>query len=105
MKSRSFVFRDIEWWLVTFVFLVIVLTNIIGGMHYGQLERFLGEVFMPITVYLGFYMMHLVIIPKYLKDKNVVQLILFSILTAVVTGALSGICAAGMNSDIERFFR
>ncbi|MEP1259572.1 histidine kinase, partial [Algoriphagus sp.] len=40
-----------------------------------------------------------------LKDKNVVQLILFSILTAVVTGALSGICAAGMNSDIERFFR
>lgn len=105
MKSRRFVFRDIEWWLITFVFLIIVLTNIMGGVHYSQIERFLGKVFMPITVYIGFYIMHLVVLPKYLKDKNVVQLILFSILTAVITGAISGVCAAGIGTDIESFSR
>ena len=105
MKSKRFVFRDIEWWLVSFVFMIIVLTNIVSGIHYGQIEKFLGRVFMPIVVYLGFYMMHLVIIPKYLKDKNVVKLILLSILTALITGALTGVCAAGLDSDVERFFR
>ncbi|WP_057936368.1 sensor histidine kinase [Algoriphagus resistens] len=105
MKSRRFVFRDIEWWLVTFIFLVIVLTNIMGGVHYSQIERFLGKVFMPITVYIGFYVMHLVVIPKFLKDKKVGHLIILSILTAAVTAGLSGVCAAGMDVDAERFFR
>ena len=105
MKSRRFVFRDIEWWVATFVFLIIVLTNIISGFQYHQLERFFGSVFMPIVVYIGFYVMHLVIIPKYLQDKKVVRLIIFSILTASTTAALSGVCAAGMDVDPERFFR
>lgn len=104
MKAKSYVFRNIEWWVVTLIFIIIVLTNIMDGVHYGQIERFLGKVFMPVVVYIGFYLMHLVIIPKYLRDKNVVQLVLFSILTAAVTGAISGICAAGMDADIERFF-
>lgn len=104
MKAKSYVFRNIEWWVVTLIFIIIVLTNIMDGVHYGQIERFLGKVFMPVVVYIGFYLMHLVIIPKYLRDKNVVQLVLFSILTAAVTGAISGVCAAGMDADIERFF-
>ncbi len=104
MKAKSYVFRNIEWWVVTLIFIIIVLTNIMDGVHYGQIERFLGKVFMPVVVYIGFYLMHLVIIPKYLRDKNVVQLVLFSILTAAVTGTISGICAAGMDADIERFF-
>lgn len=105
MKSKRFVFRDIEWWITTFVFLVIVLTNIISGISYSQIERFFGSVFMPIAVYIGFYMMHLVVLPKYLKDRNATRLILFSILTVVITGALSGVCAAAIGTDAERFFR
>ncbi|UZD23487.1 histidine kinase [Algoriphagus halophytocola] len=105
MKSRRFAFREIEWWIASFVFLVIVLTNIMDGIRYSQIEKFFGTVFMPIAVYLGFYAMHLVIIPKYLKDKKVLPLILFSILTALLTMALAGVCAAGMDIDPEKFFR
>ncbi|MCE7057361.1 histidine kinase [Algoriphagus sp. AGSA1] len=105
MKSRRFVFRDIEWWVATFVFLIIVLTNIVIGIDYDRIERFFGSVFMPIAVYLGFYMIHLVIIPKYLKDKKKGQLIIFSILTAAVTGVLAGVCAAGLSIHAEKFFR
>jgi len=105
MKSKRFVFRDIEWWIATFVFLIIVLTNIIIGISHSQIERFFGSVFMPIVVYIGFYVMHLVVLPKFLKDKNVTHLILFSILTAAITGALSGVCAAALDTDAERFFR
>lgn len=105
MKSRSFVFRDIEWWVVTFIFMIIVLTNIIAGVHYREIERFFGTVFMPISIYVGFYIMHLVVIPKYFKDRNVMRLILFSILVVAVTGALSGMCAAGIGADAETFFR
>ncbi|MDR7130189.1 hypothetical protein J2X69_002537 [Algoriphagus sp. 4150] len=105
MKSRRFVFRDIEWWIATFVFLIIVLTNIVSGANYDQIDKFFGSVFMPIVIYIGFYVIHLVIIPNYLADKKVVRLILFSILCAVITGALSGVCAAGIGTDAERFFR
>ena len=105
MKSRRFAFRDIEWWIVSFVFLVIVLTNIIGGFRYNQIEKFFGTVFMPIAVYLGFYVMHLVILPRYLKDRKVLRLILFSVLAGLLTMALAGICAAGLRIDPERFFR
>ena len=49
--------------------------------------------------------MHLVIIPKYLQDRNVLHIILFSLLTAAVTGGLSGVCAAVNDVDAERFFR
>ncbi|WPR77044.1 sensor histidine kinase [Algoriphagus sp. NG3] len=105
MKSRRFAFRDIEWWIATFVFLIIVLTNIVTGVNYDQIDKFFGSVFMPIVVYVGFYVMHLVVIPNYLSDKKVIRLILFSILCAAITGALAGVCAAGIGTDAQRFFR
>jgi len=107
MKSKSLVFRDIEWWIVTFVFLIIIIVNILNGIgsHSDDMMLFFGYVFMPIIIYLGFYMVHLVIIPKYLRDKNVLHLILFSILTAVITGVFSAICAAGIGDSIHNYFR
>ncbi|MEB2774222.1 histidine kinase [Algoriphagus sp. D3-2-R+10] len=107
MKSNRFVFRDLEWWITTLVFLIIVLTNIIISMtsnHY-PVEKFFGIVFLPIVLYIGFYVMHLIVIPKYLKDKNVLHLVLYSILTAVLTAALSGACAGVNGVNAEKFFR
>ncbi|MEN2282170.1 histidine kinase [Algoriphagus sp. SE2] len=107
MKSKSLVFRDIEWWSVTFVFLIIIITNILMGMGngYHDMMRFFGKVAMPIIVYLGFYLMHLVIIPKYLRDKNVLHLILFSVLTTAIMGALSGLAASAIGNVHTQFFR
>lgn len=104
MKSKSLVFRDIEWWIVTIVFLVIVLTNITVGINHHQVDKFFGNVFMPIAIYLGFYVVHLIIIPKYLKDRNVLHLVLYSILTLAITGAISGACAAVLRIRPERYF-
>ncbi|MEB2785561.1 sensor histidine kinase [Algoriphagus persicinus] len=107
MKSNRFVFRDLEWWITTLVFLIIVLTNIVISMtsnHY-PVGKFFGIVFLPIVLYIGFYVMHLIVIPKFLKDKNVLHLVLYSILTAVVTAALSGGCAGVNGVNAERFFR
>lgn len=107
MKSKKFAFRDIEWWIVTFVFLVIVLTNIIVAMSSRSypMEKFFGIVVMPIVIYIGFYVMHLVVIPKYLRERNVLHLILFSLLTAAVVAGLAGACAALNHIGAERFFR
>ncbi|WP_192349663.1 sensor histidine kinase [Algoriphagus sp. Y33] len=107
MKSTRFVFRDLEWWITTLVFLIIVLTNIVISMtsNYFPVEEFFGIVFLPIVLYIGFYVMHLIVIPKYLKDKNVLHLVLFSVLTATVTAALSGGCAGANGVNAERFFR
>ncbi|REG94508.1 sensor histidine kinase [Algoriphagus antarcticus] len=106
MKSKRYVFRDIEWWIVTFVFLIIVLTNIVVGInsYRNPMENFFGIFFMPIVIYIGFYVMHLIVIPKYLRDQNVLQLVLFSILTAILTGALSGACAAVSGNIAVQFF-
>jgi two-component system, LytTR family, sensor kinase len=107
MKSKKFAFREIEWWMVTFIFLIIVLTNIVITMssdHY-PVEKFFGIVIMPIIAYIGFYVMHLVVIPKYLRDKNVLHLVLLSIAAAAVTGSLAGACAAVNGINAERFFR
>ncbi|PZX54979.1 sensor histidine kinase [Algoriphagus chordae] len=107
MKSKSLVFRDIEWWVLTFVFLTIIIVNILNsfGTTYSDMMRFFGYIFMPIVLYVGFYLIHLVIIPKFLRDRNVLHLILFSILTAVLTGVFSALWAAGIGGSMHRFFR
>lgn len=107
MKSTKYSFREIEWWAVTFVFLIIVLTNIVITMSsdYYPVERFFGIVIMPIVIYIGFYVMHLVVIPKYLRDKNVLHFILFTLLVAASTAALSGACAGVNHIRAERFVR
>ncbi|SFB08580.1 sensor histidine kinase [Algoriphagus aquimarinus] len=107
MKSKSLVFKDIEWWVVTFVFLTIIIVNILHGFgsSYAEMMRFFGYIFMPIVLYVGFYLIHLVILPKYLRDKNVLHLILFSILTAVLTGVFSALWAAGIGGSMHTFFR
>lgn len=107
MKSTKYSFREIEWWAVTFVFLIIVLTNIVITMSSDSypVERFFGIVIMPIVIYIGFYVMHLVVIPKYLRDKNVLHFILFTLLVAASTAALSGACAGVNHIRAERFVR
>lgn len=107
MKSKQFDFRSIEWWITTLVFLIIVLTNLMIAVSSNRypMEKFFGIVIQPIIIYIGFYVMHLVVIPKYLKDKNVLQFILYSLLTAAVMGALSGACAGINNVDAEGYFR
>lgn len=103
MKSKRFVFRDIEWWVITFIFLLIVLFNILSGGNSTSI--FFSKVLMPIVLYLGFYLMHLNVIPNYLREKNVVFLIVYSILIAVGTGVLAGILYVANGQHIHDFLK
>lgn len=103
MKSKRFVFRDIEWWVITFVFLLIVLFNILAGGR--SMESFFGRVLVPIVLYLGFYLMHLKVIPQYLEDKKVGFLVLYSILIAVAAGVFTGVLSAVNDMDLPDFLR
>lgn len=104
MKSKRFVFRDIEWWIVTFVFLLIVLFNIISSIwgHFST-NTFFEGVLMPIVLYIGFFLIHLKVIPKYLGDKKVLFLIIYSLLIGFATGFLGALLISVSNHNIQEF--
>ncbi|PZX56955.1 histidine kinase [Algoriphagus ratkowskyi] len=106
MKSKRFVFRDIEWWVVTFLFLMIILFNILGSIwgHYS-IFKFFESILMPIVLYIAFYLIHLKVIPNYLRDGKVQFLILFSLIIAIIAGFLGALLVAGNHSSIQDFVR
>ena len=86
MKTKPLAFRKIEWWIVTLVFLIIVLVNILSagnkrydGTKYEMIDYF-AKIFIPLILFLVFYLFHMVLIPNYLKNKKKVPLILLSLL-------------------------
>lgn len=103
MKSKRFLFRDIEWWMITFMFLLIVLFNILNGSR--SVEFFFGRVLMPIILYLGFFLMHLKVIPQYVQDKKVGFLVLYSMLIAVAVGFVCGLLSVVNDLDLQHFLR
>lgn len=76
MKNKPLAFRQIEWWIVTLVFLIIVLVNILsagnGGYHSFNdgLIGYFAKIIIPLLLFLVFYLFHKVLIPNYLKIKK-----------------------------------
>ena len=99
MKEKSLPFRQIEWWVVTLVFLAIVLLNILdSGFIYNkptdyQISVYFAQLFIPVILFLSFYLIHMKIIPGYLKEKKSWKYIAWSVLlffgSFVLTGAFS----------------
>ncbi|WP_339926100.1 histidine kinase [uncultured Cyclobacterium sp.] len=89
MKTKSLAFRQIEWWIVTLVFLIIVLVNILSAgniNHRGANHEMIGyfaKIFIPLILFLVFYLFHMVLIPKYLRNKKMGPLIFLSLLIAI----------------------
>lgn len=95
MKNQILSFRKIEWQLMTFTFLVIILVNILSGsmnhMSYQTGFQYFARLIIP-GIFLGaFYLIHLLIIPNYQKDRNLTRLIILSFLVLIGSFVLTTI--------------
>jgi sensor histidine kinase YesM len=108
MKSQALAFRQIEWWTITSIFLLITVVNTLNFSTRN--DQFLGEhftkVLIPIILYVGFYLTHMKLIPDYLKRKNMLALVGFGLLIAVGTGLLTTVLTnADPNISVTIFLR
>lgn len=91
MKSKSLDFRQIEWWIVTTAFLSIILFNLFGfrpSFHESsghEIFKFVVRLAIPLTLYVAFHLVHMVLIPKYQREQKPALPILFTILIAAVS--------------------
>ncbi|MHA7128676.1 sensor histidine kinase [Algoriphagus namhaensis] len=74
MKSKSLDFKSIEWWVVTFLFLIILLVNIlnIGSTRFDlydhELINYFAKIFIPLILFAVFYVVHMRLIPAYQRS-------------------------------------
>lgn len=108
MKEKILPFRQIEWWLLTLLFLAIILINVLDASFLGfdpssqELAQYAAKAFIPIIMYLGFYLLHMKIIPNYQSNQKLWKLVLFSILVFLGTFILCG--AFSMNAELTLDF-
>lgn len=101
MKNKPLAFPEIEWWIVTFVFLIIVLVNIlsVGNMNHqfshGLPAGNFAKVVIPLILFLVFYLMHRVLIPRYRETKQQGYLIGYSLLLFILSYVLVTLFSAG----------
>jgi sensor histidine kinase YesM len=106
MKSQALAFRQIEWWTITFIFLLMTIVNTLSLSYQNDnyLNEHLAKVLIPIILYVGFYLTHMKLIPDYLNRKNTLALVGFGLLIAVVTGLLTTVLTnADPNISATRF--
>ncbi|WP_339905553.1 sensor histidine kinase [uncultured Cyclobacterium sp.] len=103
MKNKPLAFRQIEWWIVTLVFLIIVLVNILsagnGGYHLinDGLISYFAKIIIPLLLFLVFFLFHKVLIPNYLKNKKMARLIILSVLIAIFSYIIITLFSDGAN--------
>lgn len=108
MKEKILPFRQIEWWLLTLLFLAIILINVLDARFLGfnpssqELALYSARAFIPIIMYLGFYLLHMKIVPNYQSNQKLWKLVLFSILVFFGTFILCG--AFSMNAELTHDF-
>jgi len=90
MKTKSLAFKEIEWWIVTFVFLILVLVNILSvgnriDQYSPQLFGYFAKVVIPLILFFVFYLLHRVLIPRYQKTKNKKPVIWYCLLVFILS--------------------
>src|SRR5690606_41798852 len=89
MKDRILPFREIEWWLMTILIFLIILTNTLGAKidldrltHSGGnfTAQYFAYIFIPLAMYGGFYLFHMKSLPAYQNDRQKAKMILYSLL-------------------------
>ena len=99
MKSKSLDFRQIEWWVVTTAFLSIILFNLFGfrPSFYEtsgfEIFKFVARLAIPLTLYIAFHLIHMVLIPRYERDQKPALPIIFSILIGIASLLICAILA------------
>nr|MBI1230350.1 histidine kinase [Cytophagales bacterium] len=94
MKTKRLPFQQIERWSMTFIFLAIILTNVLKiNTTYSDrgLENYFAKIFIPLILFLAYYSVHYKILPFYFTEGKKVKPIL---LTILVGGMSLGLIAA-----------
>jgi len=100
MREKTLPFRQIEWWLMTIIIFLIVLTNTLGGMinldrlansHDSTLTaRYFAYIFIPLALYAAFYFLHMKILPAYREERRKAKMIAYMLLSFFVAGFVVG---------------
>jgi hypothetical protein len=108
MKSQALAFRQIEWWTITFIFLLMMIINTLSLSYRDDyfLPEHLSKILIPIILYVGFYLSHMKLIPDYLRRKKIFALVGFGILIAFATGLFTTVLTnADPRISINLFIR
>lgn len=106
MKEKILPFRQIEWWLMTVLIFLIVLTNTLGAKI--DLDRltnsgsnltaqYFAYIFIPLSLYGAFYFLHMKILPAYRQDGQKAKMILYSLLTFLASWFIVGMFYVNAN--------
>lgn len=106
MKDQVLPFRQIEWWVITFLFVSIILSNVISSptfnlnSHQGAI--YFAKIFIPLIFLASFFLFHMKVLPNYLKDGKKAKLIIYTLLIFLGSMSLIGIfsVSADFTSDI-----
>lgn len=100
MKSKQLSFDQIERWAIVFVFLTILLANVLStgdSFPNRNLSLYFAKLFIPLILFLSFYFLHYGLISEYRETKKKVKPILLSILLFGVSLGLVAAFADGAN--------
>ena len=103
MKEKLLPFRQIEWWLMTILIFLIVLTNTLGAKvplerlpHSSDLTgKYFAYIMMPLALYAAFYLIHMKIFPAYQQDGQKAKMILYTLLTFLGSWFVVGLFYVG----------
>ncbi|SNS13758.1 Histidine kinase [Belliella buryatensis] len=106
MKEKILPFRQIEWWVVTFLFVSIILSNVLTSPTFNpnsqQSAIYFAKIFIPLTFLASFYLFHIKVFPNYLKDGRTAKFIIYTIL--IFLGSFIGIGAFSVNARFSDDF-
>ncbi|MFC3881221.1 sensor histidine kinase [Algoriphagus namhaensis] len=99
MKNQLLNFRKIEWQLMTFVFLVIILVNVLGGnmsrMDYQSGFRYFAKVLIPAIFFGSFYLVHVAVYPNFRKTGKFWPFLTYCVLIFVFSMMATGLLSYG----------
>lgn len=96
MKNKELQFNQIEWWIVTVLFTVIILTNVLNFGNYNfnnnhYSARYFSNIIIPSLLYFSFYIFHTRLLPRYLEIRNGGHFYFYTILLVLFGWIVSSI--------------
>lgn len=108
MKERPLPFRQIEWWVMTVLFITIILANIFRNnyyyfSHYGrEMAEYFAKILIPTVLFLAFYLHHQILLPaKETRTNSSLHYIYSSLILLVSFVTVAGLSMLG---DISNNF-
>ncbi|MCL6258199.1 histidine kinase [Aquiflexum sp. TKW24L] len=108
MKEKPLPFRQIEWWVMTVLFITIILANIFQSNFYhlepdwSELTRYFAKILIPVILFLSFFLHHQILIPSKETRKRKSTYYIYSFLILLMSFLLIG--GFSMMGDLTQTF-